>query len=485
MAKNNNVKDFTKDIADAIRTKKGTTDKINPQNFSDEILSLSASVSGGEYDIEQTIVDGGCELHITDGGTSDKMYYCRAIDYDGKVLKDGWYYLGQEFELPAFPTHDKLVAQEWSATSPIVDNKIVVSSDVMAGVVYTTKSGLTEFDFEVNKTTGLTIALNMDGTKNWGDGTSDTLNTHTYTNYGIYTVTCDGTQVVSNMLDSWIGIVEKESGMGAHNLIAVRCGSNVTSFGGISWIYNLKYVTISNSVSTITEYDGQSIETAMYTINAVIIPSSVSEIQGNIVAKQVVLPYGISKTQNIAISDNLVIPTTVQEIGVSSEVPIIIPDSVTKISNLYLLDSVDKIDLPSNLEYLGSLEANGIKEIHIPNTLVQLGEVRNCFKLKEFVIPNNITEITETTMFVDCNRLEKIVFPENINSIANINLSQVTEIFDFTKCKQVCALGRNVGSDLFFMPKFVVPDNLYDQWIVANNWSRLTKYIYKASEVTL
>ena len=31
--------------------------------------------------------------------------------------------------------------------------------------------------------------------------------------------------------------------------------------------------------------------------------------------------------------------------------------------------------------------------------------------------------------------------------------------------------------------KIVVPDNLYDQWIAATNWSTYADYIYKASEV--
>ena len=40
MAKNNNLTDFLTDTANAIRTKKGTTGKINPQNFSSEIASI-------------------------------------------------------------------------------------------------------------------------------------------------------------------------------------------------------------------------------------------------------------------------------------------------------------------------------------------------------------------------------------------------------------------------------------------------------------
>lgn len=50
MSKADNLKDFLIDVADAIRTKKGTTDLINPQNFSAEIAALS----GGLEVIEMT-----------------------------------------------------------------------------------------------------------------------------------------------------------------------------------------------------------------------------------------------------------------------------------------------------------------------------------------------------------------------------------------------------------------------------------------------
>lgn len=46
MAKNNNLKDFVTDIADAIRAKKGTTDLINPQDFAEEIEGISGGGSG-------------------------------------------------------------------------------------------------------------------------------------------------------------------------------------------------------------------------------------------------------------------------------------------------------------------------------------------------------------------------------------------------------------------------------------------------------
>lgn len=46
MAKNNNLQDFLTDIANAIRTKTGTTQPINAQDFSDKILSIQTGGGG-------------------------------------------------------------------------------------------------------------------------------------------------------------------------------------------------------------------------------------------------------------------------------------------------------------------------------------------------------------------------------------------------------------------------------------------------------
>lgn len=44
----NNLKDHLKEVADAIRAKKGTSDLINPQDFATEIEGISGGGSGGE-----------------------------------------------------------------------------------------------------------------------------------------------------------------------------------------------------------------------------------------------------------------------------------------------------------------------------------------------------------------------------------------------------------------------------------------------------
>lgn len=59
MAKNNNLTDLLKSVADAIRAKKGTTDLINPQNFDAEIASIPSGSSRNKYGYDGHVDEAG------------------------------------------------------------------------------------------------------------------------------------------------------------------------------------------------------------------------------------------------------------------------------------------------------------------------------------------------------------------------------------------------------------------------------------------
>ena len=78
MAKDNNLQDFLTDIADAIREKKGTTEKINPQDFATEIANLSSGDDSGSgsglkylpkyYSIDWSVAEEGWKTALKGGG---------------------------------------------------------------------------------------------------------------------------------------------------------------------------------------------------------------------------------------------------------------------------------------------------------------------------------------------------------------------------------------------------------------------------------
>lgn len=82
MAKTNNLTEFLTDIADTIRAKKGTTDKINPQNFSVEISGIETGITptgeieitaNGNYDVTNY---ASANVNV-DSGSSEDMLQAR------------------------------------------------------------------------------------------------------------------------------------------------------------------------------------------------------------------------------------------------------------------------------------------------------------------------------------------------------------------------------------------------------------------------
>lgn len=74
MAKDNNIQDFLTDVADAIREKKGTTDLINPQDFSSEIANFKG---------------GGVDFAVLGYGNDEISQIQADIDYSLE-LKQKW-----------------------------------------------------------------------------------------------------------------------------------------------------------------------------------------------------------------------------------------------------------------------------------------------------------------------------------------------------------------------------------------------------------
>lgn len=439
--------------------------------------------------LENTVVPSGT-ISIAENGEYNVTNYINAnvnvklekavnfYDYDGTLLHS---YTKSEFlaltELPANPTHTGLTSQGWNWSLSDAKTFVTDYNELDIGQTYTTTSGLSEFDIELNDLTGLTITFNMNGTKNWGDGTSDTATSHTYSTKGKYTITCNGTSITASYN---AGIFGQGSIAQITFLKAIRFGeitfinnyafhrcvgletivipSNLTSFymNAFSECWNLKAVVFPNSTMSI----GNNAFSACRTIKKIVFPSntintSYATFKDNISLRKIIIANASIGSYCFGYCYNLK--------------DIILSNSLTSVSMyaFYYNYILEEIKLPDNI------------------TAIDEGIFQCCFNLKRMTIPNDVTSISQYA-FQNCYTLKEIIFPSDLTSIGSSVFANCMCLknYDFSNCTQVPTLSNtNSFSSKNNDTKIIVPDNLYSEWITTNNWSSLTDYIVKASEV--
>lgn len=488
MAKNNNLTDFLTDVANAIREKKGTSDPINPQNFSDEIASIETGGGGGAAVVTESDVN--------------------FRDYDGTLLHS---YTKSQFlallELPELPSQNGLICQGWNWTLADAQSYVEEYGRIEVGAMYITDDGKTRLYINIAEKGRMTLPLYFaqtiaEGvTINWGDGsplqtiegTGNVNTTHTYEDKGDYIITLDVVDGCTLQLNSGktsscvFGTIGDSYRCYLRMLQRVEIGKNVKSAGSYSFnsCRSLKSITIPYGVTSIDNYQFYQCES----LKSVVIPNSVTNTSGSnffsncYSLKSVVIPNSVTS-----------FGTTIFKSCVSLE-SIVIPDSVTSLSQkmfegCYNLKSVV---IPKSVTSFNTnvfSGCSGLSSIIIPNSITSINNYvfNNCSSLASVVIPEGVTSINMNA-FYTCYSLVAIVMPSTLKSIASNAFYQCLSMksYDFRRHTSVPTLGasssdvfRNIPSDC----KIIVPDALYDEWIAATNWSGIASKIIKASEYT-
>lgn len=433
------------DIADAIIAKGGATAPMTPAQMPSKIAAIPTG-----RPIEEASIKCVC-------------FY----DYDGFRL---YSFTKEEVlamtELPPFPHRDGYVYTNWTHT---LEEVKAVREMLDVGAIIKPDDDSTRFlvDIPENGTKRMCVECSAsqanDSTIDWGDGTVETVTispsrfVHDYVTQGKFVISIRSVSGYVVFTSDNINCEFAPSGYQGFdfNVTEVNFGPNVRIAGRVLLYNVIPVVTFAEGMSDITK-------DVFYSscVRSLIFPRSVTKMN--------------SRLDSNAYLKTVVFPPTVTEVGGNA------PSGCKELKSYILPDGVTSVGLPSSSSLIRcqiSPDATSIQDVSLYQT-----------RIISFTIPDGITSIGAGTLR-QCELLTSIRMPPNLASIGNycFQVSRRCVLFDFRRATLIPTLSAtstftNLPSDC----KIVVPDALYDDWIVATNWSAasIVGHIVKASEYT-
>lgn len=386
-------------------------------------------------------------------------------DYDGTLLYS--YTREEVLDMESFPNPPSkvgLVFQKWNYDIDEAKELISQMDFLDIGALYITNDGKTRlyisYDSDVNTLT--TIQYNQDianGVEvDWGDGSeiftnSSTGNvslTHTYATKGKYCITLNPKDECTLNL----GWSTSTDTMGTSATIVPLFPASHTYYGlykaelgkNIKYLYGTFYMCYN-----------------LRTIN---------------------IPYGVISISRAAFYNA----------GVKA---LILPDSLQKLSHYgaYSCESLEVISIPKNvnlgaycLEYCRKLYKLSVNRLSGNSTTSTTDMNYKGFK---FGYNNGIRKVslgTECTSighsdFYNTLGLQEIFIPPTVRTLYTNAFDKSSNILriDFSAHTQIANLSGS-SSAIYFVKsenlKILVPEELYEEWIAATNWTNYADYIY-------
>lgn len=480
----------------------------------------AADLAAGKQLINSSgeVVTGTGTIVPTPGPESETRYFVKVIDYDGTELLNAQGENGNSFTLPPAPSHDGLVFQEWSASCPITNETVTIdNNNIMVGAVYTTASGLNEFDIELTEDFGLSVFLEIDGEKNWGDGTTDSEMTHTYAAYGNYTIKCGGTSLGGYFYSmpctfarlATVTSISEFAFDGCHSLASITISNSLTSIGqsafsgngAFSGCSNLTSITIPNGITSINQntfnnYNG---------LTSIIIPNSVTSIgqyafNGCHSLTSIAIPDSVTSIDSYAFKDcnsltsiatgngvqniydnvfyncnrltNIIIGNNVTGIGryafygCGKLTSITIPNSVMDVGNYAFQDCnmLTSVTIGNGMKSIGSYafsNCSGLTSITIPDSVTSIGSYafQNCNMLISVTLGNGIKSISSDA-FQGCSSLTSITIPNSVTSISEYAFAACRSLTSIAIPNSVTSINKNAFAGCINLTSITIPNGM-------------------------
>lgn len=387
------VQDETmRQIADAIRGKRGTSDPMKPGAMAEEIMKIRSGGSSGEE--EKPI---------------------RFYDYDGTLLYSYMFEeLDQLEELPAFPTHEGLIGEGWNWS---LEDLKAEGREMNVGPMFITDNGATRFYMELDEFT-LELTVNFfqtvdHGVKvDWGDGSplasgsgTSTSNTvrlmHTYAQSGKY--------VIQLLPDDGVQISFK-SGSSSYGSPFFSTTSDYRE--DLPFMQAVKKMEMGRNIKKLDSY----CFSRFYDLESVTIPEYLNCTSGNgMFSMSQKLKFFVFPTSNTYVTNYYFTESYGLEI-------VSIPKSVTTINTRAFTNcrNLRSITLHKGLYKLQENcfnECYSVEEMDISKvTFLDKSIFQRCRSLKTIEIPEGITSVLES-MFADCYAIRKISVPESVTFV--------------------------------------------------------------------
>ena len=361
------------------------------------------------------------------GGTEDSggKYLVQVIDWDGKIIKQDHLDSNSTFTLPTPPVHTNLTFDGWSSPVTITNNTVTVGkSDLTIGATYHITNEISEFVIDWKDDEWEIIpTLELEGTKNWGDGTIDQDTTHTYSSNGEYTITCncEGT-VFPGFLNAQQDMPNYYSTVKLSNKMELVDGAFVFCNG-------LRHILLPSNLESI---GSEATFCWCSSLESLVIPEGVTSIGSSAFAPD----YGDSSNQYASMLRSIAIPSSVTSIGdyafsgCSSLTSVTIPEGVTSIGDYAFggCSSLTSVTIPEGVTSIGDYAFLG------------------CFSMIEYDFTSHLQVPTLSSKALGPVGQDGTYYPYN-----RVNFSN--------NCK------------------IKVPASLESQWKVATNWAYYADYI--------
>lgn len=449
------VKDETMtEIADAIRSKLGSTAHYLPKDMPEAVMKISGS-----------------------GGSGSELDPIRFYDYDGTFLYGFSFEEIQEMDsLPPFASHEGLISQGWNWT---LEQLKAVNYEVNVGALYVTDDGATRIYIsptaeQLEPTVSFSQLKKYGVAIDWGDGSEWERSEktgqsvyctfhHKYEEPGDYVIRLipDDDAKLYFLGNSkpgthlyYISYTSNEMNKRYSSAIKkVELGRNIVGFEGYSFCFcnSLESITVPRGV----KITNNGLFYECFNLKFFVVPPEQTTLYGYTfyyayALEGVSLPYGLESLGNNAFS------------------------------YCYHLKSVTPPDTVTTMYSSVFSECRSLQNIRIPSGVTTLQS--NCFystySLGEIVVPDNVTNIASSN-FYNCRYLRKAVIGANVNTIGSKNFNTcdgIKEIWMYPETPPTLSY-----SDAFYrLPSdtvIYVPKGCLEAYQAAAYWSNLTAYL--------